>query len=162
MSCLHFNCQMSTGGVCYRCGINVPNQETASSSPQAQAQTYGTIAQRAEQGLNAGWWRAQAQQGLTEREALGCLSAAFINEGETGPEAMRRVREIAQAALRASTAAAPSPVPAGFVLVPVEPTEEMVAALSQGAEFSTDGWALYSAMLAAAPGAPHGQQEQQR
>jgi hypothetical protein len=36
------------------------------------------------------------------REALGYLSAAFINEGETGAEAMRRVRDIAIDALAAS------------------------------------------------------------
>lgn len=51
--------------------------------------------------------------------------------------------------LRAALAAPPE-----WVLVPVEPTEAMQAVIRNECDIYGSEWALYAAMLAAAPGAP--------
>jgi hypothetical protein len=61
-------------------------------------------------------------------------------------------RAIARAAIAAAEAAQPTAVPDGWKLVPVEPTDEMLAAGSeQDQQFYDHARFVYRAMLAAAP-----------
>ncbi|PXW62865.1 uncharacterized protein DUF551 [Grimontella sp. AG753] len=65
----------------------------------------------------------------------------------------------ARAALQSGNSAQPVTVPAGYVLAPEKPTQEMVWAAKNDLKY-TVGWdsfvELYKAMLAAAPKAPDG------
>jgi len=52
--------------------------------------------------------------------------------------------------------ATPQPAPAGWRLVPAEPTEAMQAVIRNEFDIYGSEWALYAAMLDAAPAAPGG------
>lgn len=52
--------------------------------------------------------------------------------------------------------ATPQPAPAGWRLVPAEPTEAMQAVIRNECDIYGSEWALYAAMLDAAPAAPGG------
>jgi hypothetical protein len=102
---------------------------------------------------------AAPAQGLTDERIVevlkGCDKEDPTQEGWIWRQRIKWARAI-ERELRASTAAAPSPVPAGWQLVPVEPTSTMLAALTQEWHSSRHGKfkERYAAMLAAAPGAP--------
>jgi hypothetical protein len=129
----------------------------AAPSPQAQAQPFKwpdfmdpkqgpVIAQ------------AQAQQGLTDERIEQGWRDTFSTSNPFCPcdlKTFTKATRWADRELRASTAAAPSPVPAGWQLVPREPTPEMIEAASLSVNDNPErGWEsrAYRAMLfAAAP-----------
>jgi hypothetical protein len=96
----------------------------------------------------------KAQLGLTDGDADFWREAHRIARTEC--EELRATLY----ALRASTAAAPSPVPAGFVLVPQAPSSKMLSAMHSALESMTGQMVhqsmlpVYKAAIAAAPGAP--------
>ena len=77
-------------------------------------------------------------------DTLMALADAYANYGQVEPD---EAREALRAAL--TEALAPQAVPAGFVLVPVEPTIAMKACCELSMANSTSE--IYKAMLAAAP-----------
>jgi hypothetical protein len=97
-----------------------------------------------------------AQPPLTDAQLWALHSGARVHY----PIMFARAVIAADRELRASTAAAPSPVPAGFVLVPQAPSSKMLSAMHSALESMTGQMVhqsmlpVYKAAIAAAPGAP--------
>jgi hypothetical protein len=90
-------------------------------------------------------YTTEGEQVMSEREAYQAWLASVCNPAEISP----------LAAFEAGAARAKPVVPAGYVLVPVEPTPEMLTALMDAfnvwmKEIGDDA-DIYTAILAAAP-----------